>query len=108
MVYDYLITLKKADYRFVDQVSQILYLFALLIFGYFYYNHPKTGLVYLVIDAAVLIAWVYTVFRRQRKGEAFFRLGLFIAALGWVLGPERNVWMALLYAVAGFLEKQVK
>jgi hypothetical protein len=108
MVYDYLITLKKSDYRFVDQVSQILYLFALLIFGYFYYNHPKTGQVYLIICVAVLIAWVFTIFKKRRKGAAFFRLGLFIAALGWVLGPERNVWMAILYAVAGFLEKQVK
>jgi hypothetical protein len=108
MVYDYLVTLKKSDYRFVDQVSQIMYLFALVMFGYFYYHHPKTGVVYLVVGGAILLAWAYTIFRKQKKGEAFFRTGLFIAGLGWILGPERSVWMAILYAVAGLLEKQVK
>src|SRR5690349_18294908 len=108
MVYDYLVTLKKSDYRFVDQVSQIMYLFALIMFSYFYYQHPKTGIVYLAIGAAILLAWAYTVYKKQKKGKAFFRTGLFIAALGWVLGPERSVWMAVLYALAGLLEKQVK
>jgi hypothetical protein len=108
MVYDYLITLKKPDYRLVDQISQLMYLFALLTFGYFYYHHPKTGAAYLFIGAGILLAWAFTIMKKRKKGEAFFRLGLFIAALGWVLGPERNVWMAILYAVAGLLEKQVK
>lgn len=108
MVYDYLITLKKPDYRLVDQVSQLMYVFALLAFGFFYYHHLKNGTVYLFIGAAILLAWAYTLVRKRKKGEALFRLGLFIAALGWVLGPERNVWMAVLYAVAGLLEKQVK
>ncbi len=108
MVYDYLITLKKPDYRFADQVSQLMYIFALLTFGFFYYHHPQTGVVYLFIGAGILLCWAYSLIRKRKKGETLFRLGLFIAALGWVLGPERNVWMAILYAVAGLLEKQVK
>lgn len=108
MVYDYLITLKKPDYRFVDQVSQLMYIFALLTFGYFYYYHPRTGAVYLFIGAGILLAWTYAIIKKRKKGEAFFRLGLFICAIGWILGPVRNVWMAILYAVAGLLEKQVK
>ena len=108
MVYDYLITLKKPDYRWADQVSQIMYVFALVTFAYFYYYHPKTGAVYLFIDAAILLFWAFTLAKKRRKGEAFFRFGLFICALGWVLGPERNVWMAILYAICGLLEKQVK
>jgi hypothetical protein len=108
MVYDYLITLKKRDYRMADQISQLLYVFALLTFGYFYYYHSKTGAVYLFIGAGVFLSWAYSIIKKNKKGEALFRLGLFICALGWVLGPERNVWMALLYAIAGLLEKQVK
>ena len=108
MVYDYLITLKKPDYRLVDQVSQILYLFALLIFAFFYYHHPTTGAVYLFVDAAILLSWTITRIKKTKKGIAFFRLGLFFAALGWILGVERNWWMAVLYIVAGLLEKQVK
>lgn len=108
MVYDYLITLKKPDYRFVDQVSQLMYIFGLVMFGFFYYHHPKTGAVYLIIGAALLLSWAYTIYRKRQKGQAFFRRGLIIAATGWVLGPERNLWMAVLYAVAAILEKQVK
>jgi hypothetical protein len=108
MVYDYLITLKKRDYRMADQISQLMFVFALVMFGYFYFYHPKSGLVYLVIGAAILLFWVYTLTKKNKKGEAFFRFGLFICALGWVIGPERNLWMAILYAIAGLLEKQVK
>ncbi|MDQ6812838.1 MAG: hypothetical protein M3040_03740 [Bacteroidota bacterium] len=108
MVYDYLITLKKQDYKMADQISQLMYVFALVTFGYFYYYHFKTGVVYLIIAAAVLLFWAYTLIKKSKKGEAFFRLGLFVCGLGWVLGPQRNVWMAVLYVVAGLLEKQVK
>ena len=108
MVYDYLITLKKSDYRMADQVSQLMYFFALLAFAYFYYHHRQTGAVYLFTGAGILLWWAYALTKKRRKGAAFFRIGLFIAALGWVLGPERNTWMAALYVIAGLLEKQVK
>lgn len=108
MVYDYLITLKKRDYRLVDQVSQLMYIFALVTFGFYYSHNPKLGLVYLVIAIAVLLSWIYSLYIKRKKGEAYFRRGLFIAALGWLLGPERNIWMAILYAVAGILERQAK
>jgi hypothetical protein len=108
MVYDYLITLKKPNYKLPDQVSQLLYVFALLAFGFFYYQFQRSGIVYIVIAVAILLAWAWTLRKKAKKGEAFFRLGLLIAAVGWVVGPERNIWMGLLYAVAGLLEKQVK
>lgn len=108
MVYDYLITLKKRNYNLVDQVSQLLYVFALFTFGYIYYYHPKSGSIYFIIGAGIILAWIYAFLKKKKNGEAMFRFGLFIGAFGWFLGPERNVWMAMLYAVAGLLEKQVK
>jgi hypothetical protein len=108
MVYDYLITLKKRDYSIADQISQLMYVFSLITFGYFYYYHPKSGVVYIYIGVGILLCWAYSLIKKRKKGEAFFRLGLFLCAIGWVLGPERNIWMAILYAVAGLIEKQVK
>jgi len=108
MVYDYLIMLKKQDYKLPDQVSQLLYVFALLAFGFFYYQFQLSGIVYIVIGVAIILAWAWTLRKKAKKGEAFFRLGLLMAAVGWVVGPERNIWMGMLYAVAGLLEKQVK
>ncbi len=108
MVYDYVITLKKPDYRFVDQVSQLLYVFAVVAFGYFFYVYQSKGIAYIVVMAAILIVWLIKMKQKRNNDNAFFRLGLLFGAIGWVIGPEQNVWMALLYAIAALLEKQVK
>ncbi len=108
MVYDFLITLKKPDYGIVDQVSQLMHLFALLVFGMYCYYHPQKSAEYLYLIPAISISWIYAVIKKRKKGHAFFRLGLLISAAGWFLGPLKNIWMGVLYAVAGILEKQVK
>ena len=33
---------------------------------------------------------------------------MLFAAIGWVIGPQQNIWMGLLFAVAAIIEKQVK
>ncbi len=108
MVYDYLITLKKPDYRLVDQVSQFMYLFALVVFGFYYYRFPKSGGAYLYFGAGILLTWIYAFVKKRMKGQASFRLGLLIGAAGWLVGPQTNILMGILYALAGLLEKQVK
>lgn len=108
MVFDYLVTLKKSDNNIPDQVSQLLYLFALLAFGFFYYQYPKSGVVYLYIGGGIILSWIYNFLKKRKKGEALFRLGLLFAAVGWYVGPEKNIWMAILYAIAALIEKQVK
>jgi len=108
MVYDYVITLKKSDYHFIDQVSQLMLLFALLAFSYFYYIHPEYGFTYLLFAIGILLLGGLSFYKKRRAGLAYFRLALLIAAVGWFYGIERNIWMGILYAVAGLLEKQVK
>lgn len=108
MIYDYLITLKKSDIGFVDQISQFMYFFALLVFGYFFYHFPKSGAVYLYTGGGIIMSWIFALIKKRRKGSAFFRFGLLIAALGWFAGTQKNIWMAVLYVVAALLEKQVK
>lgn len=108
MVYDYVITLKKPDYRLVDQISQLLYFFAIVAFGYFFYLYQNKGIAYLIVDIAILLVWIFTLNKKRKTGQAFFRLGLLFGAIGWVIGPQQNVWMAILYAIAALLEKQVK
>ncbi len=108
MIYDYLVTLKKPDYRIVDQVSQLMYLFALVVFGFYYYHYPKSGAAYLYFGAGIILSWIYVLVKKHRSGQAFFRLGLLIGAAGWFIGPQKNIWMGILYTIAGLLEKQVK
>lgn len=108
MVYDYLITLKKPDYRLIDQLSQFMYLFALVVFGYYYYHFPKSGAAYLYFGAGIVLTWIYALVKKRMKGQAFFRFGLLIGAAGWLVGSQTNLLMGILYAIAGLLEKQVK
>lgn len=63
---------------------------------------------YLYIGVGILISWIVTLIKKRKKGQAFFRFGLFIAALGWFVGPARNIWMTALYIISGIVEKQVK
>lgn len=108
MVYDYLITFKRRNHRSTDLISQLLYFFALLAFGYFAYLDDFARSVYLVINLLILITWVFCHLKKQKTGMVFYRLGLFIAAIGWLIKPYGSFWLAVLYVVAGFLEKQVK
>lgn len=108
MVYDYIITLKRPNYNAVDQVSQLLYVFAILAFGYLFYLYQKAGIAWLVVIIAILVTWLITLRKKKTKGIAYFRLGLLFAAIGWVVGPQQNIWMGLLFAIAAIVEKQVK
>jgi hypothetical protein len=108
MVYDYVITLKKSNYRFVDQVSLLMLFFSIVAFCYFYLIHPKSGLPYLFFVLAILLAAVVTFYKARQTGIAYYRIALLLSAVGWLYAIERNIWMAILYAIAGLIEKQVK
>jgi hypothetical protein len=106
MVYDYVITLKKPDYKSVDQVSLLMLFFAVAVFAYSYYVHPKTGINYLIFAVLVLLTALFNFIKKWRTGAAYFRWPLLLAAIGWL--ALHNIWMAILFAAAGLLERQVK
>ncbi len=107
-IYDYLILLKKSNDNLADQVSQLLYVFAIAAFGFFIYTYPSNSTNYIFVIAAMVINWSITIFNKRKNGIAYFRFGLLIAAVGWIVGFQRNIFMAILYALAAILEKQVK
>ncbi len=108
MLCDYLITTKKRNQGFADQISVLMYVFAIAIFFYYYKSVHTAVLFYPVIIAAILISLVITLYKKKTKGGAFFRLGLLLAAMGWFLGHETNILMGILYTIAALIEKQVK
>lgn len=108
MVYDFVITLKRPNYKLVDRVSQLLYVFALAVFGFFIYSYPGASAPYMVISTGIIITWIITLLRKTKHKQAMFRTGLVFAAVGWIAGPEVNWWMAGLYMLAALLERQAK
>ena len=108
MVYDFVITLKHYDYRFVDRVSQIMYVFAILVFGYFFYMGGMKELFYPVLMMILTAIWYVTNLKYKRTGFTLYRFGLLVAGVGFFYGPEKNIWMGVLYAIASLIERYVK
>ena len=109
MVYDYLITLKNSDSRFADNVSFLMHIFALIYFGYILFTNPHNRFFFGIISVGIVLAWMWGMMKKKKNGQASFSVGLIIAALGWLLGGAYiNNWMAILYLLAAFAEKQVK
>lgn len=108
MVFDYLITLKKRNDSTIDAITQLMYVFAIVAFAYFAYANIYARKFYLVIVFLMLANWIYCLIRKQKNGFVLFRLGLFIATIGWLLYPVDYYLLAITYAVAGLIEKQVK
>ncbi len=109
MVYDYLITLKKTDSKFVDNVTFILYIFALLYFVYILFTSPFNKIFFATISTGIVLAWTWSMMKKKKNNNAGFGTGLMIAAIGWLLGGiHANYWMGGLYIVAAIIERQVK
>ncbi len=108
MVYDYVITFKRPNYKYIDWVSRLLLFFALVSFGFFAFVDKKVNYTYLVFFVLLAGTWAYLITRKQKNGFVLFRAALLIAAIGWLAEPYRVVILSILYAVAGLIEKQVK
>lgn len=108
MVYDYVITLKHRNYATIDAISQLMYVFALGAFTYFTFAFPASKLYFLAVNFLIIINWIFCIIKRQKTGYTLFRLGLFFAVFGWLGSPGSRFILAILYAIAGLLEKQVK
>ncbi|MDR0793112.1 MAG: hypothetical protein LBE82_07370 [Chitinophagaceae bacterium] len=105
--YNYVVTLRKPSYTLVNAISQMMLLLAVAVFVYT--NIKQTAFSekwrHLIISGAIAIWWIFCL---VSKRAVYFRLALTFAALGWILQPVSNYWMAVLYFIAAILEKQVK
>jgi hypothetical protein len=108
MVFDYLITLKKKNDATIDAISQLMYLFSIIAFGYFAYLNSAARNFYLIVIFIILVTWIFCIVKKGKTGFALFRFGLFAATIGWLLYPVDHYILAIAYGIAGLIEKQVK
>lgn len=108
MVYDYLITLKRPDYKLVDIISQFLYLVAFAAFIYFAIRSPIIMNVYWVSAIILLVCYIILRIKYSRKGFVYYSAGLAIAAITWIAAPYSNWFLFALYAFGLFAEREVK
>lgn len=111
MEYDYVITLKRPDYKYINIVSQLLLLIFIIAFSRYALaiGWQKKILIQSLLPISIIGLWVYTFIRSKEPNfVTYYRLELFMAALGWLLIPVSWNWIAWLYAVLGLTERWVK
>ena len=110
-MYDYVVSLKRPDFKKYDLISQLLLIAAIIIFLFFLFNN-LVGWIWYSLPIIVITAQIIYNFFERRKGEIVsYRLSFFIAALGFILLPEKSLFtilLTVLYIVPLFLERQIK
>jgi len=109
--YDYIVSLKRPDFKKYDLISQLLLIAAIIIFLFFLFNTPEAWIWYS-FPVIVITAQIIYNFLERSKGEIVsYRLSFFIAALGFILLPEKSfftILLSVLYVIPLFLERQIK
>lgn len=108
-VYDFIIVFKRRNDKLTDSISQLMLLLAIcvFIFSVSVSSITWTSALLVLLTIGMIAWWIFT-FLKQKKGEmSFFRMALFLGALGWYLQPK-GLFISIIYLVAALLEKQVK
>jgi hypothetical protein len=111
--FDYVISLKRPNYKGVNAVSQILLLLFLTAFFYYIIQTDFAGRQYWLAGIPLLIgaAWVYGYVKAaDPQFVIYYRLELMIAALGWFFIPlfAYSHLLGYIYALMSIAERYIK
>ncbi len=110
--YDFIVTLKRLDYRLLNIISVLMCVFAVSVsvFGLIYTGSSANSFyLALLLNCFIIIFLVYSFFNTRKKDvSVVFRWALTASAILWFLPPQNNLLIALLYIVASFIERQLK
>lgn len=107
-VYDFIIEFKRPSYRFINWISRLMLLLSVVVFAFVLFQHMSRKPIATYFALFGIIAWwTYCIIQERKKKEPYYRMGLFLAAIGWYFVPN-GLWITLIYVVAGLLEKQAK
>jgi len=111
MDYDFVITLRRPNYKAINIISQLLLLLFIIAFVRFGLEAGFTTIkVQSLIPLAVVGLWAYTTFRTKEKDFVpYYRPCLLLAGLGWMNIPGTYNWaFAILYFGLGIVERFIK
>ncbi|MCU0387223.1 MAG: hypothetical protein MUE71_01285 [Chitinophagaceae bacterium] len=111
--FDFVISLKRPDYRAVDWISKILLLLFMASFFYYVINSGFGNGQYWLAAIPLLIAglWLYGYVRSAKPDfVVYYRLELMIAALGWFFIPlfDYSQLLGYAYAFMAIAERYIK
>ena len=103
---NYVITLKKPDFRLFNFISQLMLFLSIIAFLYDgLQTKLPVSIAYFALCLVLIGSWVYVTAIKKNNS---FRLALAIAAAGWLFEPGYFKLLSVLFLVAAILEKKVK
>ena len=110
MIYQYVVTLKNNNRRYIDRISLWLLLISVVAFLSELFNTPGRILFVYLFCCLLITAIVVRngVIRKRQPGKTvFYNYALFIAAIGWVVSPSL-IWLFIPFVLLGLVERQAK
>ncbi len=109
MAFNYVITIKKPNYKKVNSVSLLMLFFALINFIYIAINNSSLLKLNLFFSILIVLIFIFTTYISYKKKQiVYYRSILLLASVGFALQPKWNIFFAILYFVAAILEMPAK
>lgn len=114
--YDYIIVLKKPDFKIIDWMSQFMLLLAIGSFTFVAYMSlsqenailsTSSAWLLVFICSSIIAWWTFCVGQVKRGVTPYYRFAVMFAAWGWYVIPNGKL-VTFIYIIACFLEKPVK
>jgi hypothetical protein len=107
MVYQYVVTLKNQNSRYIDILGLLLSIFSVVCFTWELIHSGNVSVAYLIGSVAVLgfIAW--NLAQTAKKRKVYYSRALLIAALVWMKMPYFQ-WLVFVFIILALLEYQAK
>jgi hypothetical protein len=89
----------------------LLLIVAIIIFLFFLFNNIEAWIWYSLPVVIITAQIIYNIFERRRGEIVGYRISFFIAALGFILLPEKSfftILLTVLFIIPLFLEGQIK
>ncbi len=109
--FDYVVSLRRPDFKKYDLISQLSLVIAIIIFLFFLINNIDAWIWFSIPVIVITAQIIYNFFESKKDEIVSYRFSFLIAALGFVLLPERSIFtilLAILYIIPLFLERQIK
>ena len=107
MVYQYVVTLKNQNNRYIDILGLLLSIFSIVCFTLELLRSQNVSLAYLMGAVAVLGFVVFNLTQQAKKRKVYYSRALLIAGLVWMKMPYFS-WLLFVFVMLALLEYQAK
>lgn len=107
MVYQYVVTLKNQNNRYIDILGLLLSIFSVVCFTWELIRSNNVSVAYLIGSVAVLGFVIWNLTQSAKKRKVYYSRALLIAALVWMKMPYFQ-WLVFVFIILALLEYQAK